>query len=79
MLNDEERGDLHRMALTELWELSLQTGAMGTMPPPLPLLLLRTLLGWTNGGPEVPGYADMDRNGQVRNWHKRDHQKLGGA
>ena len=31
MINDEERGELHRMALTEMWKVSQQAGATGTM------------------------------------------------
>ena len=29
MLNDEGRGDPHHMALTEMWEVSQQTGPQG--------------------------------------------------
>ena len=31
MLNDDEEGDLHRMAITKMWDVSQQTGATGGM------------------------------------------------
>ena len=34
MLNDEPEGDIHRMALTEIWVVSQQTGDTGTMATP---------------------------------------------
>ena len=62
------------MALTELWGIKPTDRGHGD-DGVAPLLPLRTPLVGTNGGPDALGYADVDRNGQVWNRHKLDHQK----
>ena len=72
MLNDEEEGGIRLMALTEIWEVSQQTGVAETMASP-PLLPFRRALVGKDGRPTIVGRADMDGNGKVRYRYERGH------
>ena len=61
MLNDEGRGDLHCMTLTEMREVSQQTGTTWTMTT-FPCYPSKTPW-WADSRPPILGTANMDRNG----------------
>ena len=65
MLNDDEEGDIHRMTITEMWEVSKQTGATGGHDR-VSLLPLRNTLVGTDDCSEVVGHIDSLRRRKTK-------------